>query len=425
MAEPGIFRLPGSRTPKRYRAGTHRAAAPEETLARVRRLFPIVGITRVANVTGLDRIGIPVVMVCRPNSRSLAVAQGKGPDLASARASGVMESIESWHAERITAPLKLASWEELRYTHRVTDAESLPRIAGGRFHPGRRLLWIEGRDLLADAPVWLPFELVHMDYRLPLPSGSGCFPATSNGLASGNHPLEALVHGLAEVIERDAITLWLLRPASERASTRIEPASVTDPVCAGLLEQLDAAGIATAVFDITSDLGVPAFLCQLMERDARELLPFGWAGGTGCHPDKSVALARAITEAAQARLTQISGSRDDLTPADYSEHAAELLRRQRQWITASGGRSLAATPSFEGETFEDDVFWLLERLQAAGLPRAIVVDLTRPEFRIPVLRVVVPGLEDGVETPNYLPGARALAAAETRHERDRLLGALA
>lgn len=77
-----------------------RLVSAEETLARVKPLFPLFGITRVANVTGLDTIGIPVVMVNRPNSRGLAVSQGKGVTLAAAKASAVMESIESWHAER-------------------------------------------------------------------------------------------------------------------------------------------------------------------------------------------------------------------------------------------------------------------------------------------------------------------------------------
>lgn len=69
----------GEAVPKRYTTGTHRDRAPEETVARVRGLLPALGITRIANVTGLDRIGMPVVMVCRPNSRSLAVAQGWRP----------------------------------------------------------------------------------------------------------------------------------------------------------------------------------------------------------------------------------------------------------------------------------------------------------------------------------------------------------
>src|SRR6202020_1763686 len=91
---------------KQHRDGTHRLVSPETTLARVRPLRPVMGITRIANITGLDCIGIPVTMVCRPNARSLAVSQGKGLDLTAAKVSGVMESIEGYHAEHITLPLK-------------------------------------------------------------------------------------------------------------------------------------------------------------------------------------------------------------------------------------------------------------------------------------------------------------------------------
>src|SRR4051812_24003909 len=104
---------------KTFRDGTHRLIAPEETVAWIRSFMPMMGITRIANVTGLDSIGIPVVMVCRPNSRSLAVSQGKGLGLAAAKASGLMESVELYHAEHITLPLKLGSYEELRHTHHI------------------------------------------------------------------------------------------------------------------------------------------------------------------------------------------------------------------------------------------------------------------------------------------------------------------
>src|SRR3954470_5285453 len=161
--------LPNTRapTPKIFRLGTHRAVRPEETVERVRPFMAAMGITRIANITGLDRIGVPVVMVCRPNSRSLAVSQGKGLDLAAAKASGLMESVEDYHAERIALPLKLGSYEELRHSHRLVDVTKLPRTTSSRFHPSLPVLWIEGYDLLQQEPVWVPHDLVHMRYTLP------------------------------------------------------------------------------------------------------------------------------------------------------------------------------------------------------------------------------------------------------------------
>ncbi len=95
-------------------------------LARIQPFFAQMGITRLANVTGLDTIGIPVVMACRPNSRSLAVTQGKGLDLEAAKVSAAMESIECHHAERILLPLKFASYRELVARHVVVAIEQLP-----------------------------------------------------------------------------------------------------------------------------------------------------------------------------------------------------------------------------------------------------------------------------------------------------------
>src|SRR5919109_1607731 len=207
---------------KGHRRGTHRLVAPGATIERIAPLKARMGITRVANVTGLDRIGIPVVMVCRPNSRSIAVSQGKGLDLDAARASGLMESVESYHAERIDLPLKLASLQELRDRHRVVDVDALPKSTHSRFRPSLRILWIEGRDLISDAAVWLPYEAVHADYTLPQPTGSGCFLASTNGLASGNHPLEGITHAFWEVAEPASNAIWSRLYRGGRDQTRLD-----------------------------------------------------------------------------------------------------------------------------------------------------------------------------------------------------------
>src|SRR5204863_515496 len=132
------------RTPKNFRLGTDRLVSPEETLARVAPLMPAMGITRLANVTGLDIVGVPVVMACRPNSRSLAVTQGKGLTLSAAKASALMEAVEGYHADHMTLPLKLGSLDDLRETHRLVNALDLPTGDSGPFVPDRPLLWVEG-----------------------------------------------------------------------------------------------------------------------------------------------------------------------------------------------------------------------------------------------------------------------------------------
>jgi ribosomal protein S12 methylthiotransferase accessory factor len=393
---------------KGFWAGTHRLVPPEETLARVRPLLRRAGITRVANVTGLDCIGLPVVMVCRPNARALSVSQGKGLTLPAAEASGIMESLEAYHAETITAPLKLASYAELQSQQRVVDVLELPRCGTSLFHPDRRLLWIEGQDLVANESAWLPYEVVHGDFTLPFPSGSGCFPMTSNGLASGNHRLEAISHGICEVVERDAERLWELGGTVVQERSRIDVASVDDTECRAVLERFDRAGIACAIWDTSSDVGVAAFYCLIGAREENPFHPRGTAAGMGCHPNRAVALLRALTEAAQSRLTEIAGSRDDIDPRNYTMvEDAVLLARNRALLDGHGERSFTDVPSHTVDTFDGDLAWEIERLRSAGIEHVIVVDLSRPDFGVPVVRVVIPGMEGPAVVPDLVPGRRA------------------
>lgn len=406
---PSGAAVPGAPLPKRYRAGTHRGASPDETLARVRPFLPILGITRIANITGLDTIGIPVVMVCRPNARSLSVSQGKALDLLAARASGVMESIETWHAENIVLPLKLGSYDELRFTHRMANVVALPRLPFGGFNPDRRLLWIEGHDVVQGAPAWVPFEAVSLDFSLPLLGHTGTFLPGSRGLASGNNLLEAVSHGVCELVEHDATTLWHGLGEAAQQRTRLDLNTVDDPACREALDRYARAAIDVAVWETTTDIGIPAFRCAIADRCSSPLRPGFFAGGMGCHPCRDVALLRALTEAAQSRVTFISGARDDVQPRVYEQlRDPEALRRTQATMRVSGPRrSFRDVPTFDGETFDEDLRWTLDRLQAAGICEVVVVDLTRREFRVPVVRVLIPGLECLHDTPGYVPGARA------------------
>jgi ribosomal protein S12 methylthiotransferase accessory factor len=117
-----------------------------------------------------------------------------------------------------------------------------------------------------------------------------------------------------------------------------------------------------------------------------------------------------MTEAAQTRLTYIAGIRDDLV--DYTESAkdklgAALLDAVSQ---AGGARCFADVPNFDADDLTADLRWELERLRAVGVERAIAVDLTRPDFGIPVVRMVIPGLEWDCTHPRYAPGPRARRA---------------
>jgi YcaO-like protein with predicted kinase domain len=352
-----------------------------------------MGITRVANVTGLDSIGISVVMVCRPNSRSVSVSQGKGINIASARASGLMEAAELYHAETSTISLRLASYEELCYRHNVV-VDGLPGRIASRFQRNLRLLWCESRDLVSGESVLVPYELVHTNYTLPSPEGHGCFVASSNGLASGNELIEAISHGICEVVERDATTLWRL--SNDRSdSNRLDLNTVDHAECRKILGLFERAGFDVAVWDITSDIKLPVFACLILPRAENSIWHRSIAMGYGCHPARGVALLRAMTEAAQVRLTLISGMRDDVRDESYERLLGEreigaVQRRVRSSIST---RRFQDVPNWERETFEEDLELELRFLNQADIRQVLVVDLTKPEFGLPVARVIIPGLE--------------------------------
>ncbi|MCP4182216.1 MAG: YcaO-like family protein [Hyphomicrobiales bacterium] len=381
--------------------------SPDETLAKAKPFLKQMGITRVANVTGLDRIGVPVVTVVRPNSRSVSISQGKGATLAAAKASGVMEAVESYHAERIEHPLKYGSFNELSANHRLADVTRLARLNDSHYTNDLPLFWIEGHDLITDDEVWVPYETVHSNYTIPSTTDSGCFVASTNGLASGNHILEAMAHGIAEVIERDSNTLWNLLPDKVRARTRLDISTIEDELCLDVIAKLQRADISVGIWDITSDAGVPSFYCLIVD----ERLENAHSGaGAGCHPTREVALLRAVTEAVQVRTNYITGARDDLERVEYSDKGIEA---KLAWARALMSPDVGAGVDFQKiksqkfTTLKQDVEWLVDQLKAVGVSQVICVDLTRPEFALPVVRIVVAGLEGPDDHDHYCPGERA------------------
>jgi ribosomal protein S12 methylthiotransferase accessory factor len=387
-----------SGTIKGYRNGTDRLVSPAETLERIRPFFAKVGLTRIANVTGLDIVDVPVVMTVRPNSRSLAVHQGKGLTLEAAKASAAMESLERWHAEQLTVPLRLGTVAEMRETGTVLDLSyySWFREIDG-LGEERRFLWLEGRELVHDTPIWVPYDLVRMDFRSDGfdQFGPDLLPPwiNSNGLASGNHPTEALVHALCELIERDAL-VKLDHDFLSRPESRINLETVDDPNCREILARFRNANLSVAVWDITSNIRIPTFECLIGEDPAGAYMPLPLDSGQGSHLRREVALSRALTEAAQVRLTGISGMRDDMSRPDY-EYRRDKLTLTSWWKLlkdSKGMRDFRDVPTYSHASFEDDAAELFDALLEEGIGQIALVDLTRADMGIPVMKVIVPEL---------------------------------
>jgi YcaO-like protein with predicted kinase domain len=387
--------------------GPHRNVSPEVTLARLRPMLSWFGITRVGVLTGLDVVGIPVVAAYRPNSRSIAVHQGKGRTPAAAKVSAVMEAVECWHAENADLPLRLGGASEIARHGAAVTPDRLPLTGQG--DPAiARFLWTAARDLVSGTTLWVPYELVSADFTVPPSAGFGLFRQTTNGLGAGNTPVEAMLQGIYEVVERDAVALWHAAPPERQAARCIDPAGIGGEESRWMLARLAAASIDVRIWDVTTDIPLPAFLVLICDAD-------GVAGvepefGSGCHASADVSLSRALAEAAQVRVTRISAARDDFSPEsfDFAGRAArdDAARQLLQTVPAARfrPRNRAATP-------EADFDAALTALSHCGISQVACIDLSRAEIGIPVMRIIIPDLEGPWQNEAHPLGARAQAAA--------------
>jgi ribosomal protein S12 methylthiotransferase accessory factor len=360
--------------PKAHGRGVHRECTAEETYERIRPHLARVGITEVVEVTGHDHLGIPVFTAAVPGAvDDVPVYGGKGRTPVEARTSAVMEAVERFAGWLPLRPTAIASYAELVAKGRAAVRPADHNLAlRPEYTDEAPIHWVTGHDLLHDEPVLVPHGAVAYG---PQPAAPPCYAVTTtNGLASGNSLEEAVCHGLCEVLERDAMTL--AEVTGDRLRSIVDGAPEADWLDPGTLPagvqalagRFRDAGLDLRLRSIATDLGVPSILATVSERE-----PARRHTGFGTHPDLEVALVRAITECAQLRA--------------YGDESVES--------TVDGGCSADAStlPTYPSDDIATDIRFLLARLRAGGLARAVVVDLSPPDIPAHVVRVVVPGLE--------------------------------
>ena len=360
--------------------GTQREREPEETLEWILPIAPKLGITRLADVTWLDNLGIPVYLAHRPNGRSLTVWAGKGISPVHSKVSAIMEAIETLHAEEVRLPRHTESLGAMRPSLPYA-VEDLDLAKPTMLNDDTLLEWIPARSVITGDPSYVPLDAIDLDstrYR-PCP----LFQATSSGLASGNTVAEATVHALCELIERacedDALGTGSTTPRWIDTTT-IPPGASRD-----LLDIFDEHSNVVSVADITNSVGVPAFFVRAWSPDH----PMNSAG-LGCHPDPGIALSRALTEAAQTRLVFLSSMRDDVPPELYvfvRQHIFDLPPPQPEHTVPWPSVSFPVIDDFAEEARR------LARLIEAHTGHAcLVVDLQRDDIGVPVVRTVAAGM---------------------------------
>jgi ribosomal protein S12 methylthiotransferase accessory factor len=374
-----------------------RGREPESTEKLVRALFAArrrFGITRIGSLTRLDRAGVAVAQVVRPLSLSNAVSQGKGANVIEAAASALMETLEGWAAERI-APERISVASARDLGDEIRDLYAGCRVHG--FDAGwdqLRLGWIDGYDLLTARVLPVPVALVDTIYTLPSPHPVA-FPRSTRGLAAGPTMLAAMIHAALEVLERASIAGAERYPRSY-LELRIDPARVGGPLSSRVLDRLKAADLAAGIWLVSGDHDLPVFRCQVIETEAHgEIAPMP-GEGFACDFTYDRALARALMEAAQARVTALAGAREDITRAAYPErYDREDLDVRRHAFRSPGG-TVALPVDCDGPASGAAALTaVLDALKGAGGEAALVVPLySGREPDLDVVRLVVPPLRD-------------------------------
>lgn len=373
--------------PKGYRQGTHRLVAPEQTLAKITPHLTALCVTRLADVTGLDRIGIPVYCAIRPRGTVLQVTNGKGLCHADAKASALMEAVELYHFENPDSKLKRSSLGAMqRDGRRVIRPDTLPDYRSEIFSSADYVIdWASAEDLLSGQEVWLPASAAYL-----------CTPklydSTTNGLASGNHLVEASLHALYEVIERDAIAHLSVRGRlnfSPRRCRFIDLQAVRDGPVRELHGMLIAADVKLVLIWMKSCIPIHSFMAVLLDR--KPFSPSSMVNiGYGTHLSVSVAATRAITEAAQTRLTFIHGSREDIEPEAYQGAHHKIF----DFFDCREAKSRwGALIEMAADDLYQDYTYILRALSANGYKNIFRVNMTRAPFDIPVVKVFVCGLK--------------------------------
>ncbi len=408
--------------------GIERVVPASETMARLRATAEALGVTRVADITGLDRVGIPVYTAVVPRSDdALSVYNGKGSRPIDARVGAIMEAIERQTALRVRLPFIQGSFAELSIERNLLNPRRINQRLDIEYSDDAIYCWIEGRDIVTDQPCWVPAK--HAGYFWnDLPHESPFEVVDTNGLASGNCRAEAICHALCELAERDAWTMaelvahqlprqrrsFVLGPEAKNGTDDLEAFPCLELGSNELLTKFHQADLYPVVRDITSDLGIPTVIASVADQ---HLSGFPMAhSGSGAHPDVNVALRRALTELAQARCVDIQGVREDLLPPgpptdNFGLHRrrVSVIHKESWYLTPSSRRrTLSEVRSQANATIEEDMEFVIEQFRANGLNQIVVVDFTPEATDYSVVRVLVPGIEFWAADHGRV-GARAVA----------------
>lgn len=375
-----------------YFKGTHRVIAPSKTIEINEEKLKTAGITRIADITDLDRIGIPVYTAIRPTAEDggVSIYGGKGITKDHAKASAMMEGFERYSAERQSDDESIISNLNDIEDNINPKSLNLPKELEKVDIDDWELEWSIGHDIISCEDYYIPTNAVYHPYN-PKDNTKSLFKSNTNGLASGNILEEAILHGMFEVIERDA---WSIFELTHKNYSQIDMDSIESDVITDTIDKFENEGIKIKLIDFTADIKIPTIAASADDTVTKDagLLTLG----IGTHLDPEVAILRALTEVAQSRATQINGAREDTVRADFAREAGyERMKRINKYYFRQEDEqiSLSDIENKSTSSITKDIEIVKDELMANGIDKILYVDLTRPELDVSVVRVIIPEME--------------------------------
>jgi YcaO-like protein with predicted kinase domain len=374
-----------------YRENGNRTAQPRDVLKELDRLMPLVGATRLAEISQLAVNRMPVYQSTRPVpfghtlGGTTTGAQGKGSTNDQARISCLAETVEGYCLEPRNENLIRASYGFLRDHRAVADPRQFTRAIGTRpVRVSEPLMWTEALCLEQKSTVLVPAELVFFDFFATDYATRGAFPCSTHGAGSGTTHLEAATHALYECIEGHY-------EAAIRCDT-LRPRRLRHPFA----EKADRDEFDIRLYTvlIPGIENMPFAFCIVETADTCYF-------GSGCFSSLDTAVARAVSEAIQAISASYSGSREDLDQEEDDDDWDPQNYAQRS-ISCAEYRSRVVSHKFND--LRAEYRFLLRWLHAAGFPLTYLANLTRRGIEFPVVKAIVPGIhsEPGVRyTSDY------------------------
>lgn len=404
--------------------GGHRCVLPEETLKKYQHhISPITGI-----VPSIESIAPPsnnsihayfarhafALMSGDLDALSQSLtggSAGKGKTEQQAKASVLGEALERYSgvfqgneprlkssyqalSDKAIHPNACLHFSQAQYDSRQdwnAKTKSLMRKVPEPFDETEEIDWTPVWSLSDQDWKYLPTAYCYFNY--PKSSNSYCW-ADSNGCASGNSLEEAILHGFMELVERDSIALWWYNRLSKPT---VDLDSFDEPYFQALLEYYQTLHRKLWVLDITSDLNIPTFVAisQRTDREVEDIVL-----GFGAHFDAKIAVSRALTEANQILPSVLNLAADGSTlySSSINPDAVDWWKTatvENQPYLVPDPNAVAKRysdyPQVWSDNLLDDIMTCQQIVEKKGM-KIFVLDQTRLDIRLRVVRVIVPGM---------------------------------